>query len=110
RLRDSLSTPRALTPTAKGLAEEAFGAIEEIMAVLGLPAPEIGHVVVDGRVVHGAGADTDLAPQVERLLAERDRLRADRDFAGADRVRDDLIGLGVTVEDHPQGKVWRRKR
>jgi len=110
RLRDSLATPRALTPTAKGLAEEAFGAIKEIMAVLGLPAPEIGHVIVDGRVVHGVGADTDLAPQVERLLAERDRLRADRDFAGADRVRDDLIGLGVTVEDHPQGKVWRRKR
>jgi len=110
RLKDGLSTARALTPSAKGLAEEAFAAIEEIMAVLGLPRPEVGHIVVDGGAAHGGGTDTDLAPRVEELLAERERLRGAKDFAGADRVRDELTDLGVVVEDHPQGKVWRRKR
>ena len=110
RLKDGLSTSRALTPTAKGLAEAAFAAIEEIMAVLGLPRPEVGHIVVDGGAAYGTGTDTDLAPRVEELLAERERLRGARDFAGADRVRDELTNLGLVVEDHPQGKVWRRKR
>jgi cysteinyl-tRNA synthetase len=110
RVKDGLSAPRALTPTAKGLVEESFAAIEEIMGVLGLPRPEIGHIVVDGRTVQGAGRDEELAPRVEGLLAERERLRDARDFAGADRVRDELIGLGVAVEDHPQGKVWRLGR
>jgi len=110
RLKDGLSAPRALTPTSKGLAEAGFAAIEEIMGVLGLPRPEVGHIVVDGGAVYGAATDTELAPRVEGLLAERERLRAARDYVGADRVRDELNELGVEVEDHPQGKVWRLTR
>ena len=96
RFKDSLATPQAVTPTSKGLVEDAVATIERIMAVLGLPAPDVG-----------TGADERTTRRVEDLLAERERLRAARDFAGADRVRDELTALGALVEDHPQGKVWR---
>ncbi len=106
RFKDALSAPHAVTPSAKGLMEEAFATVEEIMGVLGLPRPEAGHILG----VPGLMADPDLTAEVERLLNERRRLREARDFAGADEVRDRIEALGVTVEDHPQGTVWRRRR
>ena len=45
-----------------------------------------------------AGAD----PRVQELIAKRDRARQDRDWELADRLRDQLLSMGVTVQD---GKV-----
>ncbi len=96
---NSLSSPQTMTPAAKWLVEKAFAAIEEIMGVLGLPAPDTG-----------TGTDAETTACVEGLLAERARLRAVRDFEGADAVRVELERLGVVVEDHPQGTEWRLRR
>ena len=41
-------------------------------------------------------------------VAERDAARAARDFVTADRIRDELAGLGVTLEDGPSGTIWHR--
>jgi cysteinyl-tRNA synthetase len=49
---------------------------------------------------------TPLAALVDRLVAERQRARADRDFATADRVRDDLAAAGITIEDTAAGPRW----
>jgi cysteinyl-tRNA synthetase len=52
------------------------------------------------------------APQdetVERLLAERDRARAERDWARADALRDELAALGAVVEDTPKGSRIKRR-
>jgi cysteinyl-tRNA synthetase len=38
-----------------------------------------------------------------KLLAERERARAERDFAAADRLRDELRALGWEVRDGPAG-------
>ena len=51
----------------------------------------------------GGTAPVDVA-LVERLLAERDDLRRQRDFPGADRLRDELEGIGVRVSD--KDKSW----
>lgn len=50
----------------------------------------------------------DVPPEVSAKAVERDRARADRDYARADALRDELIALGWTVEDTPQGTVVRR--
>jgi len=53
--------------------------------------------------VRRLGLDRD---RIEALVAERGRARAGRDWAAADRIRDELAALGVNVKDTPAGSVW----
>jgi cysteinyl-tRNA synthetase len=47
--------------------------------------------------------------EIERLIEERNAARRRRDFAAADRVRNDLAARGVLLEDSPSGTRWKRK-
>jgi cysteinyl-tRNA synthetase len=49
----------------------------------------------------------DLPPGAADLLAERENVRAARDWAASDRLRDELAALGVAVEDTRDGQRWR---
>jgi cysteinyl-tRNA synthetase len=52
----------------------------------------------------GSVAERDAAPpEVVELAEARQRARADRDFAEADRLRDEIAGLGWEVRDVPGG-------
>ena len=42
------------------------------------------------------------------LIAERDRARKERNWAQADEIRDRFTELGYTLEDTPEGTVWKR--
>jgi cysteinyl-tRNA synthetase len=46
----------------------------------------------------------------DRLLAERAAARKRKDWPGADRLRDELARLGVTVADTPAGQEWTAAR
>jgi cysteinyl-tRNA synthetase len=47
--------------------------------------------------------------EIERLIEQRQAARRRRDFAAADRVRDELAGRGVLLEDSAAGTRWKRK-
>ena len=56
-----------------------------------------------------SGALRALRELVDDLLAERQRARAERDFARADAIRDRLLATGIAVEDTPDGPLWTLK-
>jgi len=47
------------------------------------------------------------APFIELLIAIRKELRAAKQFALADKVRDEVAKLGVVLEDGAQGTTWK---
>jgi len=50
-----------------------------------------------------------LEAEVEKMINARLAARAQRDFAGSDRIRDELLSRGILLEDTPTGTRWRRK-
>ena len=54
-----------------------------------------------------AAVDPGLARRIQDLVDRRARLRAERRFAEADAIRDELAAMNVSLTDSPQGAVWQ---
>ncbi len=54
--------------------------------------------------------DPELREWVEERLAARRSARERRDFAEADRIRGELMGRSIAIEDGPGGTKWKRVR
>ena len=46
--------------------------------------------------------------EIEKLIAQRDEARKNKDWAESDRLRDELQAKGIVIEDTPQGTRWHR--
>jgi cysteinyl-tRNA synthetase len=87
------------------------GAVEEIVAVLGLDdasMPEEGALDLSDLATR-FGVEGDGDDLVDRLVQLRARARADKRFDDADAIRDGLDQAGVSLEDGPRGTRWVRK-
>lgn len=52
--------------------------------------------------------ETDEDSAIEALLEERKAARANKDFARADAIRDELFEKGIAIEDTREGTLWKR--
>ena len=64
------------------------------------------------------GAEKAAAPQpaasldaeIGQMIEQRQQARKNKDFATADRIRDELKARGILLEDTPQGVKWTLQR
>jgi cysteinyl-tRNA synthetase len=56
------------------------------------------------RLLEEKKIDTEV---VERMIAERVRARQEKDWARADKIRDELADMGILIEDRPEGTIWK---
>jgi len=47
-------------------------------------------------------------PEIDALVAARTQAKKEKNFAEADRIRDELKARGIEIIDTPQGAKWRR--
>ena len=113
-LLDDLNTPKALAELnilAKSAAKandqdkqqikSSLLAAGKLLGILGEdPSEWLGY----GQV----GDDIDLVA-IDQLIAERQRARAEKDFARADEIRDILADKGIIIEDSAEGVKWRKQ-
>ena len=78
----------------KGTVEAAIKVFDELADVLGL--------------VYNRKKE-DLDSEIEALIEQRTQARKDRNWAEADRIRDELKAKGIVLEDTAQGVKWHRE-
>jgi cysteinyl-tRNA synthetase len=96
-LSDDLNTPLALT---RLMAIDDPATLRASAALLGLLQSSADEWF--------RGGDTD-ADAIEARIAQRAEAKQNRDFATADRIRDELKAEGIVLEDGPNGTSWRRE-
>ena len=79
---------------SKTLVEYAIKVFDELMNVLGL--------------LYNRNAEKNLDDEIEALIQARNDARKAKNWAEADRIRDELKAQGIILEDTPQGVKWHR--
>ena len=106
---DDFNTPAALAvlfelagQANRGRAEAA-GLLRSLGDVLGILHSEPQTYLQAAQTEGG-----DLVTQIEARIQARAAAKAGRDFASADRIRDELAAQGIVLKDSPQGTTWVR--
>ena len=92
-VRDINTNVVGKTPS-KALVEGAISVFDELTGVLGL--------------VYNRKTET-LDSDIEALIEARTNARKEKNWAEADRIRDQLKEMGIVLEDTAQGVKWHRE-
>jgi cysteinyl-tRNA synthetase len=104
---DDFDTPAAIAVVFEA-ARDANTAFDE-----GRPAEAVRLVSAVRAMCDALGIElydevAELDDDVAALVARREEARATKEWAEADRIRDELLERGIVLEDTPSGTVWRR--
>ena len=79
---------------SKAAAEHAAAVFDELCGVLG---------ILYNR------KENSLDSEIEALIEQRQEARKNKDWATADKIRDDLKAMGIILKDTPQGVTWTKE-
>lgn len=110
-LLDDLNTPRALAELF-ALAKQANTSTKpeqqsELKAALVQSGEWLGLLAQDPEQWFAGAREGVDSEQIEQLIAARLKARADKDWARADQIRDQLTAMKVVLEDGADGTIWR---
>jgi cysteinyl-tRNA synthetase len=110
-LCDDLNTPRALAELSS--LAKALETATDIKARIRFKSELLkggallGLLQQEPEAWFKSGVDSDLAMRVDVLIAARITARATKNWAEADRIRDELNALNIEVMDNPSGATWK---
>ena len=111
-LLDDLNTPSAIAELhqlAKALNKAPEDQKSAAKAALLAGGAVLGVLTENPADWLSKGDDEGLSAEaIDALLADRAEARANRDFARADEIRDELSAAGIIIEDSSAGATWRR--
>lgn len=110
-MNDDLNTPLAVSVLFEMASEvnrsgsvELAGRLKALAGVLGL----LGRTGEEFSKSTVGSAEALSEEQIQQFIEQRVQAKANKDFALADQIRQDLLGQGVALEDSREGTKWRR--
>ena len=111
-MADDLNTPKSfaeLHRVARALSATSDPAeISRLKGVLLACGDLLGLLQQTPEAWFGGAVSEDDAERIEALIQERKAARQAKDYAGADRIRDQLAAEGIELKDGPDGTTWQR--
>ncbi|NOQ13642.1 MAG: cysteine--tRNA ligase [Methyloprofundus sp.] len=89
-----------------GLASQLAGELKELSSVLGILQDDPESFLQAGDPVQQGGLGEQ---EIEQLIEQRSQAKQNKDWALADKIRDDLKQQGIVLEDVAAGTSWRRE-
>lgn len=115
-LENDLATPKALSMLQGVIKDKELSAME-VLAVVAKMDSVTALSLIDSAIEmyktekdneNTASDDSCLDAEMQKLIAERNEAKKQKNYARADEIRNDLANRGIVLVDTPQGTIWKK--